>query len=308
MDSELKIEKLRSKENWHQWRFIIRTLLEEDDDWLDVCEGRLIEPVASTAEPTANAADAAATAADNAALLAKFKKADKAARKLICTTVESKPLQLLLSCTTAREMWVKLNSVYNLRSDESVELVQKQFFDFKWNENDSVSFNMSKIEQISNRLKALNSPVPHSMNLVRIVSVLPKKFNHFHSAWESVDDSKKTLINLNTRLLKEELRLQNQEETKDNSNGEALMAKSSFKRQQGSFDHRISNKSSDKKNSNSTEICSNCKRTGHSKPQSYRCYTCQRVKCKTNMCPKRKNCNIATNFDKEENSNEEDYS
>ena len=68
------------------------------------------------------------------------------------------------------------------------------------------------------------------MILVRIMSFLPKKFNHFDSAWESVEDSKKTLINLNTRLLKEELRLQGQEETRKKSTGEALMSKSSFKR------------------------------------------------------------------------------
>lgn len=37
--THLKIEKLRDKDNWHQWRFIIRTLLEENQDTLDVCEG-----------------------------------------------------------------------------------------------------------------------------------------------------------------------------------------------------------------------------------------------------------------------------
>lgn len=40
----LKVEKLSDKDNWQQWRFIIRTLLEEDDNMLDVCEDTLVRP------------------------------------------------------------------------------------------------------------------------------------------------------------------------------------------------------------------------------------------------------------------------
>ena len=50
--------------------------------------------------PCANTVDAAA---NTAALLATFKKEDKTARITICTTVERKPLEMLLSCTKARE-------------------------------------------------------------------------------------------------------------------------------------------------------------------------------------------------------------
>ena len=36
-----KIEMLRGEENWLQWRFVMRTLLKEDDDLINVCEGNL---------------------------------------------------------------------------------------------------------------------------------------------------------------------------------------------------------------------------------------------------------------------------
>ena len=52
-----------------------------------------------------------------------FQNADKAARRLICTDIGRKLLELLLSCTTAREMWLKLSSVYDLKSNENVELM-----------------------------------------------------------------------------------------------------------------------------------------------------------------------------------------
>ena len=195
--SSFKIEKLRDKDNWLQWRFVIRTLLEEDDDMLDVCEGRLIRPERDSA--------------DYAKVLKNFLKADKAARKLIVTTVERKPLDLLLCCTSAREMWKKLNTVYDMKSDENLTLVQKQFFDFKWDSSESVSHNVSKIEQLSNKMKSLGSEVPESMLLTRILSILPRIFNHFHSAWDSVEDSKKTLENLIARLMSEEVRIRDQD-------------------------------------------------------------------------------------------------
>ena len=52
-----------------------------------------------------------------------FQNADKAARRLICTDIERKPLELVLSCTTAREMWLKSSSVYDLKSNENLELM-----------------------------------------------------------------------------------------------------------------------------------------------------------------------------------------
>ena len=107
--SVMKIERLRGKENWLQWRFVTRTLLEEDDDVIGVCEGTLSHPGHS---------------AGSEATLKKFLKADKTARKIIVTAVEKKPLDLLLSCTTAYEMWKKLNSVYDMKSDENLSMVQ----------------------------------------------------------------------------------------------------------------------------------------------------------------------------------------
>ena len=46
-------------------------------------------------------------------------KADKIARKLFVTTLESKPLQFLMNAEMAREMWMKLHSVYDLQNDET---------------------------------------------------------------------------------------------------------------------------------------------------------------------------------------------
>lgn len=92
-----KVEKLRDAENWQQWGFVIRTLL-ESDDLREVCEGAQIKPEQGTVNFNIK--------------MAAWNKANKAAKKLIVMTVESKPGQLIMSCGTAKDMWTKLQCVW----------------------------------------------------------------------------------------------------------------------------------------------------------------------------------------------------
>lgn len=111
-----KIDKLRDMDNWSQWQFVMQTLLDSEDA-LDICNGTEVKPEAGVA--------------DYAAKLRNWTKRERMARKLIVTTVEARPLQLLINCSTACEMWTKLRNVYDLKSEESLALIQKQFFEVK---------------------------------------------------------------------------------------------------------------------------------------------------------------------------------
>ena len=248
----MKIEKLRGKENWLQWCFVMRTLLEEDDDVFNLCKGNLYHPGNAEADE---------------AKRKRFVKADKTARKLIVTAVEKKPLGLLLSCTTAHEMWKKLNTVYDMKSDENLNMVQKQFFDFKWEESENVAHNFSKLEQLAAKMKALGSDVGEKILITRILTTLPKKFNHFHSAWDSVDEGKKTLDSLTTRLITEESRWKENEDYQEAS--VALVTKGNYCRDQ----QKQPNTSISEKQGPS---CFNCGKVGHLKKDCFRCFICKR--------------------------------
>ena len=66
-------------------------------------------------------------------------------------------------------------------------------------------------------MKNFGSEIPQSMFITRTLSSLPKKFNLYHSAWDSVEDKKRNVENLTVRLMSEEWRLQDQEEIHETS-------------------------------------------------------------------------------------------
>ncbi|XP_033360796.1 uncharacterized protein LOC117239404 [Bombus vosnesenskii] len=117
-----------------------------------------------------------------------------------------------------------------MKSDENLNMVQNQFFDFKWEESENVSYNLSKLELIAAQLmKTLRREIGEKMLITRILSVLPNKFDHFHSAWDSMEEGKKTLDRLSTRLMAEEIRWKKD----DQETSVALVTKSNnYKREQ----------------------------------------------------------------------------
>ena len=55
-----------------------------------------------------------------------------------------------------------------MKSDENLNMVQKQFFDFKGEESESVSYNLSMSELIATKMKALGSEIGEKMLITRI--------------------------------------------------------------------------------------------------------------------------------------------
>ncbi|KAL4104202.1 hypothetical protein QTP88_019511 [Uroleucon formosanum] len=82
-----------------------------------------------------------------------FKKSDNKAQKYIVTSVNEQPLQYIMNCDTAKEMWDKLLSVYEQKSDSSVTLIQQKFYSYVINLDDNMGIHISKLESLSRKLK-----------------------------------------------------------------------------------------------------------------------------------------------------------
>lgn len=145
-----KVEKLRGADNWQEWRFVICTLL-ENNDILQVCNGAFVKPVLNMGFSFSPPVDCER--------LVTWKKKNNAAKCLIITNLESKPLQLIMDCDTAKDMWKKLHSVFDVELDESLSLIQKEFFKYHWNPTENVAQHVLRLEQMVSKMKALGGEI-----------------------------------------------------------------------------------------------------------------------------------------------------
>ncbi|KMQ86054.1 integrase core domain protein [Lasius niger] len=193
MDGDkVKIEKLTDSSNWMQWKFQVRAILDARDA-LEVIDGSLVKPEGENPE--------------DAAELNRWKKANKAANAILVTTLNKKPLSLVMTCETARDMWVKLLNIYEQKYADSVYLLQTQFREYRYNSGDDIATHVSRLESFARRLQKLNEPISDTMLMTTVLNTLPPAFRHFHSAWDSTPAAKRTLDKLISRLMVEEIRL-----------------------------------------------------------------------------------------------------
>lgn len=203
MEDTVKITKLCA-ENWSLWKFqmkVILNALEIGDivsgEWTK--PGQPIKKLATESDEDAKARWQRQTSA--------WIKADGKCQKIIVTSVDDGPLQYLLNCETALEMWEKLLSIYEQKSEASLHLLQQQFFSYTKESTDDMSTHISKLVNLGRKLKVAGEPVTDNMVMTKILMTLPKEYNHFYSAWDSVPTGSKNINNLTSRLLIEESRV-----------------------------------------------------------------------------------------------------
>lgn len=192
----IKITKLVDQKQWTIWKFQISIILKSQDLW-NLVIGVEKPPLESDKE--------------FASLKVAYDKKDISAQRVFITTLGEQPLTHIVTCTSASEMWSKLESVFEQKSSQSIHFLQQKFFSMEKSEDDDVASFMSKMDEIVKQLSDLGTEVPQTMIMTKILTALPPSYNHFHSAWESTAEKERNLNNLRTRLMMEEKRMSLQE-------------------------------------------------------------------------------------------------
>lgn len=93
-------------------------------------------------------------------------KQDLQAQNIIITTLNEKVVTQLIACTTAQEMWSRINALYSGSSETSIHSKQMAL----------------------NQLKTCGEVISENMLINKILSTLPEQYNYFYSAWDSATD------------------------------------------------------------------------------------------------------------------------
>lgn len=137
---------------------------------------------------------------------ADWKKKDANAQKMIIMTIDKKPLMHIINCGTAYEMWIKLQAIYERNKKRQKCNLLQEFFLYTFDKDTDMATHISRLENLSHRLKSLEADVNEDMLISKILVTLPEKYKHFATAWESTPLEDKKIENLTARLLAEELR------------------------------------------------------------------------------------------------------
>lgn len=211
----IHIKKLELAEQWPVYKFQIRVILKSADVW-EIVSGKLQKPVAVQGK----------SETDFETKVKAWEKLDSKAQKFIVTSLGEDPLVHVMNCDTARDMWVKLEHVYEQNSQLSIHLLLQKYYSFSRTEGDGIATHISKLRNLVKRLADLGELISDAMVMTKILMTLPTELSHFHSSWESTATADKTLENLTSRLVSEEMLLETNHANELES--QALVAKKKF--------------------------------------------------------------------------------
>ena len=151
-----------------------------------------------------NGTDLEADATDKEA----WKKREYLAYSILCNSVERKLHGSLLDCTTSREIWTTLLSLYEQNTRANLHKLQKKFFQAVILPEQSITDFIASLNLILSELSALGDETFTEDTMIsKLLSSLPEGFDHFITSWESTPETEQTLLNLKLRLIKEEQKI-----------------------------------------------------------------------------------------------------
>jgi gag-polypeptide of LTR copia-type/Zinc knuckle len=221
--------------NYPTWSFQIKMLLSSADLWTTV-SGDKTEP-ASNAEA--------------------WNKDDMDAQALIALTVDEKIINQICRCTKSKEMFDKLKKMYADESSLNKQQVLTKFLNYKMKKDQVPTDAYNEIEILARSLTDMGTTIDEETTVLRIVSSLPKTYLMFKKAWDSVSTKEQTMVNLLSRLRKEELTAEI-EDSDDDDDARPSAFKAIKNRQQN-----WKKDSEEIKELKRNSSCHNCGKPGH---------------------------------------------
>lgn len=154
-NSKVEIKKLKESKDWTMWKMQVKIVLRSMEvfkivDGSEKCPKLKLN--ATTAEITAHELS-----------LQAWDLKDVKAQSVIITSIDSQPSLHVVNCKTSCEMWAKLHSVYEQKSETGIHLLYQRLFTFGKSADDDMANFISKLEEIVHQLKDLGETISDKM-------------------------------------------------------------------------------------------------------------------------------------------------
>lgn len=182
---------------------------------------------------------------------------ERLAFSLIASTLDRSNKLKVLDCKTPREIWLRLESLYENKTGFETQSLLGKLHNFRISNSKQVGESIGEIQSIIAKLTLLNEKVSDNMTMSIILNALPESYKSFISTWRLLRADERSL----NRLISEIMSLA----TSDNDDNKAFVArrvgkKRNFERnREKAVASKQQGRSTSKKNGN----CHNCGKPGH---------------------------------------------
>ena len=164
---------------------------------------------------------------ENDNTLNKWKIKDQKARATICLAILLALLSHVRACTTAQEVWIKLQETYEAKCASRKLFLWERFFNLRMSLEQSAEEFISQLDENVEQLECVGAKINEEIKTMKLLSSLPPKFNTLTVALKSVTDDL-TSDFIKTRILQEE-NAQNAQNAQNEAEESAFISKMNVK-------------------------------------------------------------------------------
>jgi len=129
-------------------------------------------------------------------------KRDMSASSILAQTIEQEILKTLVGCKTTAEIWSTLNTLQDKQALQSIDKLQRKFFELKFDGKSGCYNFISSITLFISQLKNIGDENFNDRSIMtQILSSLPKTYNLLITAWNLLPKEQQSLETLKLKLL-----------------------------------------------------------------------------------------------------------
>jgi hypothetical protein len=181
-----------NKSNYDTWKIQVEALLIKNDTWSYV-SGEKSRP-----QITGEGEARAITEEEQKKWIA----ADRKAKSDLILAMNASELRQIRSCETSREIWMKLESIYESKGPARKATLLKQLIQHKMREDDDVREHVARFMDTVDKLQGMNIEINGDLLSIMLLYSLPSSFENFRCAIES-RDSLPHVENLKVKIVEE---------------------------------------------------------------------------------------------------------
>lgn len=209
--------------------------------------------------------------ADADPALETWKENDEKAKADLFLSIDDAELKQVQNCTSAREIWEKLQSIFESKGPARKASLWKRLMNQKLNENGDVQRHVDEFFEIVGKLSELSIEVSNELQTIMLLHSLPESFDNFRCAIESRDTLPEP-DSLKVKILDENT---TRKQRAQNDHSAMLARKTWEKKKPHSYPKSIDNAG----NLNKVE------NDGTKGKFKYRCHRCRQIGHKAADCP-----------------------